>query len=252
MTNTQKKQIDLGGIDFLLFDADGTLFDFDRSERCAFGAIAERFGFDGSGDVYEVYHEINAELWKDFERGLIEKGALLVERFRRLSEKYEFNADPAAVNREYLWELGGYGFLLDGAYEVCEKLVKDYRKKLCIVTNGTTQVQKRRFASSELSKLLSGVFVSEEIGFPKPDIRYFEHVFSHIKDFDISRALVIGDSLSSDIRGANTAGVASCWYNPKQKENNEGVVCDYTISSLWELVPETESSDKCKSPSVFV
>jgi len=219
--------------DIILFDADGTLFDFEKSERVAFMQTCEYFNLPFSGELYSDYHLINDGLWKDMELGLTTKAALLVERWRRFVCKYSLDAKPADINKFYLKALGGCSFLLEGAEAVCRNLA--YKRRLFLVTNGETTVQRSRFGASEIKQYFSGVFVSEEAGAPKPYIEYFNYVFSRIRDFSREKAIIIGDSLSGDIRGGNNAGLDTCWFNPGGAENTLGVKCDYIIKSLDEL-----------------
>lgn len=219
--------------DIILFDADGTLFDFQLSERISFEKTMNAFGLPFSEKHYRDYHAINNGLWKDFEIGLISKPKLLLERYRLYTEKYHLQADIAKLNSFYFRALSGCSFLIKGAADICRYL--SYNKNLYIVTNGETTVQKSRFESSEIRHYFKDIFVSEAAGYPKPHIEYFRYVFSRIENFDKSRALIIGDSLSSDILGGNNAGIDTCWYNPDNLTNNTDAVCSYVIHSLSEL-----------------
>lgn len=219
--------------DFILFDADGTLFDFDRSERYSFTALCSTFGIPFSETLYSDYHVINDGLWKDHERGLIEKPKLLVERYDRLIKKHGINADPAALNSFYLHTLGGCCYLLEGAEEICEFLSRT--KSLYLVTNGETTVQNNRYNSSPIKKYFRDIFISAAVGCPKPNREYFDYVADHIPGYSADRAIIVGDSLTSDIRGGNNAEIDACWFNPKGTPNDRGVKVDYEIRSLDEL-----------------
>ena len=219
--------------DIILFDADGTLLDFKKSEQVSFEKTMRAFNLPGSQVLYCDYHSINDSLWKDFESGLISKPELFIERFRRYTEKHKFVADAAELNRYYFGQLGLCGYLLDGAEEVCRNLAQS--KRLYLATNGETTVQQSRFARSGLSEFFQDIFVSESTGYPKPHIGYFEYIFDKIKGFDRSRTVIIGDSLSGDITGGNRAGIDTCWYNPDNLLNETDAKCTYIIRSLDEL-----------------
>lgn len=219
--------------DFILFDADGTLFDFNRSEHYSFTALTEKFGISFSDEMYADYHVINDNLWKDHENGLVTKPFLLVERYRRLFEKYGIDVSPEDANQFYLSTLGKCHFLMDGALEICRELYKF--KPLYIITNGEASVQNNRYSASELRPFFTDIFISASVGASKPSTEYFDYVEAHIHGFDRKKALIIGDSLTSDIRGGNNAGIDTCWFNPDCLPNNRGVHYEYEIRKLSEL-----------------
>ena len=218
---------------YLLFDADNTLFDFDQAERNAHLLLCRAHGLAFSEEGYQLYHKCNADLWRDFDRGLCTKEYLLVERFRRYLAITGERADPEALNRDHLRALGEGAMLLPGAEELCRVLSRDHR--LYLLTNAVASVQKARFANSAIAPYFQGVFISEEVGVGKPDPAYFEYVFRAVPGLTRDNALVIGDSLTSDIQGANNAGLPCCWFNPKGQPRPQGLRIDYEIRALEEL-----------------
>lgn len=199
----------------LLFDADGTLFDFAKCEDVALRETLESFDIEATDAVVADYSAINESLWKMLERGEIEKRVLFYRRFELLCEKYGFLRDALEMSKKYAATLAEQVYLLDGAEELCEKLsgVAD----MYIVTNGIDFVQKRRYAKSGFEKYFKGVFISGEIGHEKPAAEFFEHVANAVPNFDKQSALMIGDSLTADIKGGINFGIDTCWYNPKNK-----------------------------------
>lgn len=218
---------------YLLFDADNTLFDFDQAERNAHLLLCRAHGLAFSEEGYQLYHKCNADLWRDFDRGLCTKEYLLVERFRRYLAITGERADPEALNRDHLRALGEGAMLLPGAEELCRVLSRDHR--LYLLTNAVASVQKARFANSAIAPYFQGVFISEEVGVGKPDPAYFDYVFHAVPGLARDNALVIGDSLTSDIQGANNAGLPCCWFNPKGQPRPQGLRIDYEIRALEEL-----------------
>ena len=218
---------------YLLFDADNTLFDFDQAERNAHLLLCRAHGLAFSEEGYQLYHKCNADLWRDFDRGLCTKEYLLVERFRRYLAITGERADPEALNRDHLRALGEGAMLLPGAEELCRVLSRDHR--LYLLTNAVASVQKARFANSAIVPYFQGVFISEEVGVGKPDPAYFDYVFHAVPGLARDNALVIGDSLTSDIQGANNAGLPCCWFNPKGQPRPQGLRIDYEIRALEEL-----------------
>lgn len=220
---------------YLLFDADNTLFDFDGAERAAHLALCETFGLAFSEEGYRLYHRCNAELWRDFDQGRCTKEFLLVERFRRYLALTGERADPEALNREHLYRLGENASLLPGAAELCRDLAGSHR--LYLITNAVESVQRARFARSAIRPYFQDVFISETIGCGKPSAAFFAHVFRAVPGLTRENGLVVGDSLSSDIQGANNAGLPCCWLNPAGLPRPEGLRIDYEIRSLEELRP---------------
>ena len=218
---------------YLLFDADNTLFDFDQAERNAHLLLCRAHGLAFSEEGYQLYHKCNANLWRDFDQGLCTKEYLLVERFRRYLAITGERADPEALNRDHLRALGEGAMLLPGAEELCRVLSRDHR--LYLLTNAVASVQKTRFANSAIAPYFQGVFISEEVGVGKPDSAYFDYVFHAVPGLARDNALVIGDSLTSDIQGANNAGLPCCWFNPKGQPRPQGLRIDYEIRALEEL-----------------
>ena len=211
----------------ILFDADGTLLDFHRSEREALKDCLTAFAIPCDEEVISTYSRINDEHWKMLERGEITRGELYVRRFQVLLDTYGFAADATEMHRTYIAALSTKSYLLDGAYDLCLQLRESCR--LYIITNGNARVQHGRFDPCPLSPLFERSFISEEIGFDKPSKEYFDYVISEIPDFDPSDTLVVGDSLTSDIQGGINAGLATCWYNPVRKPVPDGMKIDFVV-----------------------
>ena len=224
--------------EYLLFDADNTLFDFDAAERNAHLQLCRDFGLAFSEEGYQLYHQCNAQLWHEFDLGRCTEEFLLVERFRRYLAITGEHADPEALNIAHLRSLGEGAILLPGAEALCRRLAGNHR--LYLLTNAVASVQRQRFARSPIAPLFQGVFISEEIGCGKPSRAYFDHVFRAVPGLTADNALVIGDSLSSDIQGANNAGLPCCWFNPRGLPRPEGLRIDYEIRALEELPPIVE------------
>lgn len=200
--------------DTVLFDADGTLLDFQRSEREAVAEALREMGVCPTDEMLEVYSQINDELWKRLERGEIQRSVLMYHRFELLFDRYGVIANAQEMASAYMRTLARKGYVLDGAEELCEKLRGACR--LYIVTNGTEIIQKGRFARSGLEPYFEECFISQTIGYNKPDERFFEYVASRIRDFTKEKTLIVGDSLTSDILGGIRFGIDTCWYNPKK------------------------------------
>ena len=220
--------------DIFLFDADNTLYDFGMAEANAFKTMFHNCGFDYSESILAKYREINVQVWDSYDKGEISKDDLQTLRFARLFESIGVHCNEAEFNEKYLEELGKGAFLIEGALEICERIVL-CGKPIYIVTNGILATQESRIRHSLIKDYIADFYVSEFVGYKKPDIEYFEYVFSHIPQIEKDRILLTGDSLTTDIAGGNTAGIDTCWFNPGETKNPTDIVPTYEIHRLLEL-----------------
>ena len=218
---------------FLLFDADDTLFDFGAANHNAFAKVCEHCGLTYSEELFALYESINQPLWRQLDQGLVTKEFLVVERFRRFLGELGIDRDPVECNRIQLTNLGLSAVLFPHALEVVQTLAQTH--KLYIVTNAVASVQRSRLSGSEIAPYITDAFISEEAGAAKPSRAYFDYVLQRIDGITPENCLVIGDSLSSDIKGANNAGLPCCWYNPKGAPRPAGLRIDHEIRDLREL-----------------
>lgn len=219
----------------VLLDADGTLLDYEAAERRALGEALATVGVRATAQHIAAYREINARVWERFERREIQQSDLGKERFGELLARLGVRADPAALGECYLGFLACEAALIDGAREVLEALRG--RTALAMVTNGLGPVQRSRLAHSRLDALLDAVVISGELPMAKPDPRIFAIALEQAGGVPPDRALMVGDSLTSDIFGAIRSGLDSCWFNPRGDTNPHPFFPTYEIASLLELIP---------------
>jgi len=217
----------------ILFDADGTLFDFKLAEYTALSETLAHFGLPDTPDVHQKYSAANAEQWALLEKKLVKRDELRINRFRNFCERAGFSEDPQKMTNFYENALSQKGFLIEGAVEICKKL--SAYCNLYIITNGFRHIQTGRFSASPLLPFFKRLFISQDVGVEKPDPRFFEFVESYISGFQKQTALVVGDSLSSDITGGLRYGIDTCWFNPAGLPAPANMKIDYTISTLSEL-----------------
>ncbi len=220
--------------EWLLFDADGTLFDYDLAENRALRGTFEALGLGYQPQYGEVYRQVNRQVWIDFEQGKISAEKLRVQRFALLFEAIGITADAKGFSDRYLAHLSQAGDLLPGVEEVLGRL--HGRCKLAIITNGLKEVQRPRLESSPIAGLFDALAVSDELGVAKPDPRFFDAVFALIGGPPRERVLVIGDSLTSDIQGGNAYGLDTCWFNPQGKPADPRIPARYEIRALPQLL----------------
>lgn len=215
----------------LLFDIDGTLLDFKKAEDYALHKTFIDHQLELTDEIFEIYETINKKLWKEFELGLIDKNTVVYIRFVKLFEQLKINEDGVAFEDEYQKNLGDGAYLIEYALEILNELYKEY--DLYVVTNGVARTQYNRLDLLDLRKYFKKIFISEEIGYQKPKIEFFDFCFKHIKNFDKEKTLIIGDSLSSDMQGGINAKIDTCWYNPDYLKTDMNL--NYIIHNLKDL-----------------
>ena len=219
-------------IEFLFLDLDDTILDFHKAERTALSKTIREFGVEPTEEVLQLYHRINKWHWEQLELGVMTREEILVNRFGVLFAKLGKSVDAASCARVYEHNLSIGHWFLPGAEEAVAALSKKYR--LFLASNGTASVQKGRMTSANLYRFFETVFVSQEIGYNKPSLDYFNACFAGIPGFDREKAIMVGDSLSSDIKGGINAGIRTVWVNPDHKDCGD-IRPDYEIESLSQL-----------------
>ena len=217
----------------VLFDLDDTLFDFHKAEKIALTKTLVHFGIDPTEETLALYSTINAAHWKRLELGEISREEVKVGRYRELFKTIGVECDPVKATAYYESMLAIGHYFMPGAPELLEELYRKYR--LYIVSNGTAKVQEGRIGSSGIAKYMDGIFISQILGANKPDKQFFDICFAEIPDFSLSETVIIGDSLSSDIKGGINAGIITVWFNPKGIENDSDIKPDCTIKELSEV-----------------
>lgn len=223
---------------YLLFDADNTLFDFTKAEYLSFRDTCSACNVRYSGELYEQYSAINDRLWKLFEKGEIKLDVLKIERFRKLLIANGFADDEAVLAKaiemrdSYMESLADQTCLVDGAEDISRKLSEKY--EMYIITNGVSRIQRSRFEKSVLTPYFRDLFISEEIGAAKPSAEYFDYVLRTIGCADKEKYFVVGDSLSSDCAGAVAYGLDICYFNPNGRPA-DSLKLIHTIRKLSEL-----------------
>ncbi len=220
-------------IDTILFDLDDTLLDFTGNEHVALADTLIHFGIPDTWENINKYTDINRTCWQRLERKEWTRDEVLVGRFRELYAELGIDGDPIETQRYYETRLSNEGSYIDGAVELLVALRGRYR--LYAVTNGTAKVQNGRIAITGVDKYLDEIFISEHIGADKPQKAYFDAVFTKIGG-ERKNTVIVGDSLTSDIRGGINAGIHTVYYNPKKLLNTTGIDPEYEIGALDELL----------------
>ena len=220
---------------FLLWDIDGTVLDFSAAEACAIRALFEKYHLGICTDeMLRTYSQINRKYWQALERNEMTKPEILVGRFREFFQLMGLDTTVAAAfNDDYQLTLGDYPIFMEHALDVLKQEKGKYL--LVAVTNGTKIAQTKKLRMTGLDEIFDVVFISEDVGIEKPNVAFFDHVFRKIGLSDKSEALIIGDSLTSDMQGGIFAGIDTCWFNPKHSQNTSGIPVTYEIDDLRKL-----------------
>ena len=219
-------------MEFLLLDLDDTILDFHKAERIALSKTIREFGLEPTEEILNRYHVINKWHWEQLEKGTMTRAEILVNRFAVLFQEQGIAVDAAACAKGYEKNLSVGHYFLPGAEEAVDTLSRKYR--LFLVSNGTASVQKGRMTSANLYRFFEQVFVSQEIGHTKPSKAYFDACFARIPGFDPEKAIIVGDSLSSDIQGGINAGIKTVWINPGHADCGQ-IRPDYELEALHQL-----------------
>ena len=220
-------------IEFLFLDLDDTILDFHKAERIALSKTLRDFSLEPTEEVLARYHAINAQHWRRLERREIDRQEVLVGRFRVLFEELGMEIDAGAVMKAYERNLSMGHYFLPGALEAVQSLHKKYR--LFLASNGTAVVQHSRLQSAGLYPYFEQVFISQEVGFDKPSGEYFAACFAKIPGFQPENAMMVGDSLTSDMLGGLNAGMHTCWITPASTPARADIVPEYRLESVTQL-----------------
>ena len=218
---------------WLLFDADGTLFDYERAESAALTDAFRQIGVSFDRAILSAYRKINHGLWQGVEKGEIKPSFVKLRRFELLLEQIGVEHSPVSLSETYLECLAACSQLIEDAAETIHALHGKYQ--IAILTNGLQVVQRGRLARSAISHQISELIISEEIGFAKPAKEFFDTALARLGYPSRREVLMIGDGWASDIQGAVQYGLDACWYNPGRKPRPVAPEITREIASLQEL-----------------
>ena len=213
----------------LLLDLDDTLLDFTKGEEESLGKVLEYYKIENTLENRELYYSINKKYWRMYELHQIEREKLLALRFEDFFSLFNYEVDGNKVNDLYFSYLSQTAYLVPNALEFCEKC-NELNLDIVIVSNGVGRVQKPRIKKSGLKKYFKKIYLSEELGYNKPDIEFFNSL--SLENYSKNQLMMIGDSLSSDIQGGINFGITTIWYNPFHKESS---LPDYQVDNLLDI-----------------
>ena len=218
---------------FLLLDADGTFLNFALTEKIALDLLFDHYNLTHDEKTFSSYEEGNRLCWREFEQGIISMDELKVKRFSLFFAKEGLHFDPSEANRLYVHYLASNGHYISGAEDVLKRLSHDYT--LEVITNGIASVQRGRLDALGASKYFDHIIISEEIGCQKPSAAFFEKTLEIIHAAK-NECLIIGDSLTSDIKGGIESGIDTCYLHLGKSPGTSDTRIKYHASSYSELL----------------
>lgn len=217
----------------VFLDLDDTILDFTRAEAEALRRALTEADAPADAGVLARYHAINAAQWELLEEGVLTREQVLLGRFDILFGELGLTRSAREICERYEEYLGEGHWFVPGAEAVLSALAPRY--ELYLASNGTAAVQHRRLESAGILPWFKGVFISQELGADKPSPAFFQRCFDAVPGFSRDRAVMVGDSLTSDIRGGRDAGLRTCWFNPHGKPARADILPDYEVSALDQL-----------------
>ena len=213
----------------LFIDLDDTLLDFKAASRNSLSNLLEGMGIPPSHSLINEFEAINSKCWRMLEEGEITREELSKRRFEIFFHALGIKRDPLEANALFRAGLAESAVLKEGALELCRDLCAT--NTLCLVTNGFSDTQRSRLKACGLEPFFKYLFISSEVGHEKPDRRFFLSALKACNG-DARSCLILGDSLSSDIKGGLESGIDTCWYNPL---GLDGTGYTYMIKELSEF-----------------
>lgn len=218
----------------ILIDIDNTLLDFSKSEKIAFRKLLEDLKIPYSDELQAHYKKVNHDLWSDYEHGLINSETIKEQRFAKSFQEYDLEYTGVEMDEIFRSHLEENTVVIEGAHEMLENL--NSKHNLVVVTNGIASSQYKRLENANMVHYFDYIAVSSEVGYTKPHVEFFETVAEKYPHINKEKTLILGDSLSADMKGGNNWGIKTCWFNPHLLEKSDEVSVDYEIKSLLELV----------------
>ncbi|MFV0560241.1 MAG: YjjG family noncanonical pyrimidine nucleotidase [Enterococcus sp.] len=217
----------------LLFDVDDTLLDFQLAEEQALQELFAQQGIELTPEIATSYRALNHHLWREFEKGNMTRDYLTENRFGLLFQQFGKTVDSVMMENQYRGYLNQGHELVENSKEIIRDLAQ--KADLYIVSNGVSATQRLRLEAAGLLPYFKDIFVSEDTGYQKPMKEFFDYVFARIPAIDLDQTVIIGDSLTSDIKGGNGVGIDTIWFNRNKLPESAEITPTYRIDHLQEI-----------------
>jgi len=222
----------------VLFDLDGTLFDWDLAQREALSLVARELPHLFAGVDEAVAFRVFLDSDRAAMEGLDEVSppdefrARRSTLFLRMLGLDEAHAERVAAAHTRLYP--AVHAPVDGARSVVRSLAGSFQ--LGVVSNGLPDTQYRKLETLGVRPLFGCIVLSGEVGFWKPDPRIFWEATTSLGR-ETGECLYVGDSYDHDVVGAKRAGLRVCWLNPQGLPPSQmDVEPDYQVSALGQVL----------------
>ncbi len=216
----------------VLLDVDNTLLDFNLCATESMHKAARGVNIQLPENIFEIFHEINTGLWHDIEKGKLTREGLYKIRWKTIFSEIGIDFDGEVFEEQFVKNLHTSAVPVDGAIELLDYLAPKYT--LCVASNAAYEQQISRLRKSDMLKYMKHLFISEQIGAPKPSRQFFDACMRTLS-VPLDQVIMIGDSLTADISGARDYGLKTCFYNHARIKADESIGADYIVDSLYEI-----------------
>lgn len=217
----------------VLIDVDNTLLDFNKCAEEAIKICFSKWNIAYSDKVFPVFLEVNDSLWQKIETGEMDKKTLYQLRWKTIFEKLGIDINGPVFEQEFRNVFSDSKEAVDGAYEILDYLSKKYA--VSVASNASYRQQIKRLTNADMMKYLTNIFNSEQIGYPKPEKKFFDACFERLGNIPKEEVIIIGDSLSADIDGGAAYGIKTLWFNYAEISVPKNVKSDFIVNSLEEI-----------------
>lgn len=218
----------------VLLDFDHTLLDSDTSEIEAYKLTLRNQGVADPMRYFDTYQRINLGLWAAAERGEILPKDVKTTRFELMAAELGRAWDIDQMAEDFVVGFASYGDLYPDAIDLLAELAR--RVSLALISNGLSEVQRPRIDRLGIEQYFDAIVISAEVETTKPGREIFDIAFARLGDPPKDTAVIVGDSLSSDIKGGANYGIATCWYNPNGATAGPDDIITHEIKRLDELL----------------
>lgn len=216
----------------VFLDVDDTLLNFSLCSQAALSKTLNEFNMEYNDTIYKLFYDIDNRLWLKQKQKLISVQDVLNLRFKQLFAYLNLDTDYIAFQSKFQIYLSKEHALEPGAIEIIQYLNSKY--KLYVASNGILTMQLSRLKLAGLLPYFSDLFVSDDIGYSKANVSFFNECLKRC-NLQRNEILFVGDSLEADMMGANNSNIDACWYNPYYKVKNIDVKTHYMIENLLQL-----------------
>lgn len=215
----------------VLIDIDDTIFDFEKCSKNSFLKTLEKFNLKFKEEDFSYFNKVNDILWTKQKLGKINIKEVFIKRDYLMDKYFNLDIEKGLFNDLFVKFLYDEIEMVDGIEDLLLYLSDKY--KIFTASNGIYKMQENRLKKSNLDKYFDKIFVSDKIGFEKPDKKFFQKIMDLTK-FSNDDLIMIGDSIKSDIIGAKNSKIKSIYFNKEDKKISDKNFT-YQVKNLSEI-----------------